>query len=52
VLAPTEVAAQGGAAWQVPGMALASWSSPRREPRRLRVLGSTGRGWWLEVERA
>ena len=52
VVGPTEMAASGGAAWQVPGMALASWPNPRRELRRLRAAGSGGRGWWLEVEAA
>jgi uncharacterized protein len=52
VVASTEVTADGGPTWQVPGMALATWPNPRREPRRLRALGSVGRGWWLEVDRA
>jgi uncharacterized protein len=52
VVAPTDVTAAGGATWPVPGMALASWPNPRREPRRLRAVGHAGRGWWLEVDRA
>lgn len=52
VVEPTELASAGGAAVRVPGMALASWPNPRREPRRLHAAGRGGRGWWLEVDTA
>jgi environmental stress-induced protein Ves len=46
-----EVVAGNGHACRLPGMALAWWENPRREPLALRTrAGSPPRGWWLEVD--
>ena len=46
---PVAVEEAGGAACRLPGMALAWWSNPRREPLALRAAAAA-RGWWLQVD--
>ena len=45
---PVALVETGGASCPLPGMALAWWSNPRREPLALRAAAAA-RGWWLQV---
>ncbi len=48
-----EVTADSGAAWVLPGMALAWWNNPRQQSLSLRTRAAAPvRGWWLEVDAA
>lgn len=47
--APVTVVSNGDATCRLPGMALAWWHNPRREPLALRATATAVRGWWLEV---
>jgi environmental stress-induced protein Ves len=49
VVQAADMRQQPGPLWQLPAMALAWWSNPRRELLSLRVESMHTRGWWFEV---